>query len=73
MRMRITDWFEGFNDVCFLAFNQPVEKLVISVLVCLKDFRDHCAGEHNLRPLLSYPSLSLAVNPAPSLSGPRQK
>ena len=26
------------------------------LVVCLKDFRDDCAGEHSLRPLCSYPS-----------------
>ena len=37
-------------------FNQPVQKLVTSLVVCLKDFHAHCAGKHSPRPLCSYPS-----------------
>ena len=58
VRMRITHRLEGYSDVTYSScqcsahgeFNQPVQKLVTSLVVCLKDFCDHCAGDRSPRP-----------------------
>ena len=54
-----SDWCEATLRPTTIAHGeliQPVQKLVISRVVCLKDFHDHCAQEHSLRPLCNYTS-----------------